>query len=204
ISLDRVSQSQIEVRGVVETEDIQAQVLLALRGIPRLTSKIRTSAEDWPTSSLIGEETGEVSTSESGQLVGAEAPSRGLVTEDLLRQYFETGSCAKGPDDSKAECVQEKIATLSRQAVSHSESAQEQAWALRQLAQWYPMLKRAELRTSTRRLLELMVREHLNALKQELDQSRSLVEPILASLPGDASVASGGMRAESISLPDTE
>src|SRR5206468_2629974 len=121
-----------------------------------------------------------------------EAPNRKLVIEDLLEQYFTDRGCAQERDDGKRECVQQKIAELSHEVVSRSESAQEQAWALRQLAQWYPWLKQGELRTSSRRLLELMVRDHITALKEELDRSRALVEPVLSALvPNAAEYADG-------------
>ena len=83
--------------------------------------------------------------------------------------------------------VQEEIASLSREALARSEAAQSQAWALRRLVEWEPFLRRDELRTSTRRLLELMVREHLDALSEELKRSQAELRPILSALVGSDS-----------------
>jgi hypothetical protein len=45
--------------------------------------------------------------------------------------------------------------------------ARAQAWALRRLVEWEPFLKRDESRTSTRPLLELMAREHMDGLRND-------------------------------------
>ncbi len=201
ISVARLGQSEIEVKGVVETEETKAHLLEALRGIPHVTSAIRTAGDDWPARSLKEADTVVISAADSVQPDTTAAPGRKLATEDLLKRYFAAANCAKGADESKTPCIQQQIAAFSRQAVSSSESAQEQAWALRQLAQRYSTLKRGELRTSTRRLLELMVQDHMNALKQGLDESRSLVEPILIPLRGEATAVSERLSRESVN-PD--
>jgi hypothetical protein len=200
ISVVQVGLSQIEVQGVVETEERRTQILASLRGIPHVTPKIRTVAEDWvmPSSSEVSDEVSdkekenEVSSSDPDQPGLVEAQNRKLAIEDLLEQYFTDGSCAQERDDGKRECIQQKIAELSHQAVSRSESAQEQAWALSQLAQWYPSLKQDKLRTSARRLLELMVRDHMTALKKELKQFRAQVEPVLSDVLLNAAESADG------------
>lgn len=196
ISVVQLDLGRIEVQGIVETEERKAQILAALRGIPHVTPKIRTVAEDWARASstevAIKKNGKELSSSDSDPLDLTEAPSGKLAIEDLLEQYFAADSCAEKQDDSKSVCVQQEIAELSHQVVSRSEAAQEQAWALRRLAQWYPWLRQGELRTSTRGLLEVIIRDHLDALKRELDQSRALVEPILTELLPNAAKEGDG------------
>ena len=75
-----------------------------------------------------------------------------------------------------APAVQEEIANLSREALAHPEQAQALAWALRRLVQWEPFQKRDGLRTSAQRLIELMVRDHMVDLQNELEQLRASVE----------------------------
>ena len=195
ISVVQVDLSRIEVQGIVETEERKAQILAALRGIPHVTPKIRTVAEDWARASstevAIKENGKEVSSSDSDPLDLTEAPSGKLAIEDLLEQYFAASRCAEALAD-RSKCIQQEVAELSHQAVARSESAQEQAWALRQLAQWYPWLKQGELRTSTRGLLEVIIRDHVDALKRELDRSWALVEPILTALLPNAAEESDG------------
>ncbi|MGH9426956.1 MAG: hypothetical protein ACRD2L_11725, partial [Terriglobia bacterium] len=139
----------------------------------------------------------------SEQIDAAEARSRKLAIEDLLQQYFVSGSCAEGRDDN-GRCAQRKIAELSQTVLADSEAALSQAWALRQLAQWYPSLKQDQLRVSVRRLLELMVQDHLIAFKKELDQTRALVQPVLLSLLGDADILSDTTETGLVSFPDSE
>jgi hypothetical protein len=80
--------------------------------------------------------------------------------------------------------VQDEIASVSRQALARSEQAMAQAWALRRLVEWEPFLHRDELRTSSRRLVELMVRDHMDVLRNEVEQSRAQLKPILSALSG--------------------
>jgi hypothetical protein len=192
ISVVRSGLSQIEVRGVVETEKDKQQVLDALLGIPHVTSRIRTVEEDWAMAFSQRNATPLSPPSTSDKPDAAELSSRKLAIEDALRHYFTAGSCAAEEGASQNQCVQQTIIELSQRTLARSEAVLGQAGALRRLAQWNGILKRADLRTSTRRLLELMVRDHLNALKSELSESQALLEPILVSLlRGDRASAIG-------------
>jgi hypothetical protein len=174
----RVGLGRIEVEGVVDSDERKAEVLLALRGIPLVAAGIRSVAE------VPGNPVGEGVPAALDQQADAGAPKPKLVIEDWLKKYFSAGKCAGLQSDGQSACVQEEIAGLSREALARSEAAQAQAWALRRLVEWEPFLKRDELRTSTRRLLELMVREHMDALRNELKQSHAQLRPILSALLG--------------------
>ncbi len=174
----RVGIGRIEVDGVVDSDERKAEVLLALRGIPLVAAGIRSLAE--APENPVGD--GVPATFDRQADAGTPKPK--LAIEDWLKKYFSAAKCA----GSQSACVQEEIAGLSRKALARSEAAQAQAWALRRLVEWEPFLKRDELRTSTRRLLEMMVREHMDALRNELKQSQALLKPILSSLiAGDSS-----------------
>lgn len=187
ITVTRTGTSQIEVQGVVETDESKAQVLEALRGIPHVVSKIQTVEEDWVKTST---ETLPTPVPDSDPPGSAEPPARRLATEDLLRSYIAFGRCGDARDEDQNRCVERHIAQLSQKTLISSEAVLSQAWALRQLAQWNPLLKQRDWRTSTRRLLEVMVRNHLDALKSAFDESRLLVEPVLSSLLSQESRAS--------------
>jgi hypothetical protein len=175
----QVAVGRIEVEGVVDTDERKAQVLLALRGIPHVEANIRTVAE-------VAETQGEAALMEDNQ--DSDASESRLAVEEFMNRYFSQGKCADRPVDVRSACVQLEISNLSREALAHAERAQAQAWALRRLVEWWPFLKRDELRTSSRRLLELMVRDHMDALRHELEQSRAQLKPILYALSGgDAS-----------------
>lgn len=167
---------EIEVQGVVETEERRTEVNFALRGIPHVVSRLKTLDET---------PDGDGAPDKQAQSGPVEMPNRNLPIENLLKQYFAGSVCASVPANSRSRCVQEKIGETSRSALARSDAAMSQAWALRHLAEWEIFLKRGELRTSTRRLMDLMVRDHMDALKKQLDQWRGGLEPILSSLPID-------------------
>jgi len=174
---------QIEVEGVVDTEERKAEILLALRGIPHVVGEIRTVAE----AATAETADGEGSAADSGQPAVAVLSAPKLAIEDLLRRYFSEGKCA-GQSGEQSACVQEEIAGLSREALANSEAAQAQAWAVRRLVEWRPFLARRELRTSSQRLLDLMIRDHMAALRSELEQWRAQLKPVLFALSnGDSS-----------------
>ncbi len=175
----RVGVGQIEVEGVVDSDERKAEVLLAMRGIPHVAAEVRSVAE--AVENLGGRE---LISTPLNQLPGADTTKPRLPIEDLLQRYFSAGKCAGRPSDAQSACVQEEIAGLSREALAHSQGAEAQAWALRRLVEWGPFLKRDELRTATRRLLEIMVREHIDALRNELEQSQAQLKPILSALLG--------------------
>jgi len=174
----RVGIGRIEVEGVVDSDERKAEVLLALRGIPLVAAGIRSVAE--APENPVGD--GVPATFDRQADAGTPKPK--LAIEDWLKKYFSAGKCAGSQSESQSACVQEEIAGLSRKALARSEAAQAQAWALRRLVEWEPFLKRDELRTSTRRLLEMMVREHMDALRNELKQSQAQLKPILSALLG--------------------
>ena len=78
--------------------------------------------------------------------------------------------------------VHQKIAALSSQAISLADMALADAFALRQLADKYPLVKTRSLEPASRWLLEAMMREHLQAIQATTLRSRSLLGPVLLSL----------------------
>ena len=173
----RLGIGRIEVEGVVDTEERKEEILLALRGIPHVIPEIRTVAEAANAEHV----NGEGAAANSDQPTADELSAPKLAIEDLLRRYFSAGKCV-GPTSEQSACVQEAIAGLSREALAHSEATQGQAWALRRLVEWGPFLARHELRTSSERLLDLMVRDHIDALRSELEQWRARLKPVLSAL----------------------
>jgi hypothetical protein len=169
-----VGLGRIEVEGVLDSDERKAEVLLALRGIPLVAAGIRSVSE------AEANPLGDFAVATLDQPATADSPKPRLAIEDWLKSYFGAGKCA----GNQSACVQEEIATLSREALARSEAAQSQAWALRRLVEWEPFLRSDELRTSTRRLLELMVRDHMDALRKELKQSQTQLRPILSALLG--------------------
>ena len=177
----RLGVGGIEVEGVVDSDKRKAEVLLALRGIPHVAAAIRSVADEAAVPLAVNPD--EPALHSAGRIQdGDQAEQPKLAIEALLRQYFTEGKCAGRQGSVQSNCIQEEIANLSREALAHSEGAHAQAWALRRLVGWEPFLRRDKLRTSTRRLLQLMVQDHMEALRDELQNSHAQLRPILSRL----------------------
>ena len=161
VSVVRVDHSGVEVQGIVEKDEVKTEIVAALQRIPHLTFRIRTVAEDRAASSIQTGGRQPASTVESAPVLAAEGPPQKLAAEGLLEQFFATRDCAAGATAGEVECIQQKIAQLSQEVLTSSEAALAQAWALRQLGERYAVVRQDDLRVSSRRLLELMVQDHL-------------------------------------------
>ncbi len=111
--------------------------------------------------------------------------ARKLPIQDGLKKYFtqlggDPGSPASGSERSATD-IHQKIVALSSRAISLADSALADAFALRQLAEKYRLVKTRSLEASSRWLLEAMIREHLQAIQATTLRSRSLLEPVLRS-----------------------
>ena len=176
----RLTEGGITVEGVVDNDDRKQAILVSLRGIPHVMPGVRTVDEQTAGAA-------ENATVEPALLpvdpVSVERPGTALPIEELLRKHFSASVCAGRDRSGIGTCVQAEIANLSQQTLSQAESAQAEAWALRRLASWDTFAKIEDLRISTRRLLELMVRDHLNALRSALDTLRAQLKPIISTQP---------------------
>ena len=190
ISVVRAASGRIEVRGLVDTNARKAELLETLKGIPWVNTRIQTIEETQAEPSQraefssVGEKNSTLSTTE--QNADTRSKNHQLIIQDLLGEYFASKEKSDFGQQGRGEMnTQQKIAALSHDAVSFSEAALEQAWALRRLAELSSSLKNEALRTSSRRLLELMVRDHLNELQKEINQACTLVRPVLSALLSD-------------------
>jgi hypothetical protein len=176
ISVVRGESGRIEVRGIVETKARKTELDWALKGIPWVSLKVQTMEEEALPAEALHAASSEAEGATTVVPLGAESQTvKGLGIQDLLEQYFRR---AGGPTAR----VPEQIASLSRDAVSLSEGALEEVWALRRLAEGSLSINPEELRMSSRRLLETMVRDHESALKAHAQQSRALLKPVLTVL----------------------
>jgi hypothetical protein len=186
----RTGHKRLDVEGTVESEERKTQILAALRGIPHVTSNIRTVAESLAADLGDAGRLEANATVESRASLGPETSGQKMAAKDLLVQFFAEGDCAAAPTGQMDNCIRQKSAEISREALISSEAALSETFALRQLAEWYSSAQQTRLRVSGRRLVELMVRDHLAALRREWNRSRTLVTPALNSFLEDLSLAS--------------
>jgi hypothetical protein len=174
---------------LAETPERKEELLAALQAIPLVTVRIQTLAEAQATMTPARAST------DSNVHPNANAPEEvpvvtvragKLPIQDELKRYFtqlggDPSSPASGNEKS-AQDSHQKIVALSSQAISLADSALADAFALRQLAEQYPLAKTRSLEASSKWLLGAMIREHLQSIRTTTQRSRGLLEPVLHSL----------------------
>ncbi len=192
IEVVRDSASHVEVRGVVETPERKQQLLTTLQALPFVRADIQAVGETGAGApSLPASPNGPDSNKEGSvarQSAIIQVQSGKLPIEDQLREYFArlrgVGNSAQEGDTTERAGVERQIIDLSNQAVSLSLAASAEAGALRQLAENYPPAEIRHLDAASRWLVEVMVRDHLAALRKQMERARALLTPILSSFEG--------------------
>jgi len=202
VSVVRSDADRIAVQGVVESAERRDEILTGLQSIPWITTEIQT-ADDTLSPAPNPEGSAEVAeSSPSMQVVTLGVQSGKLPIQDLLEEYFAQGhpGALPAPGD-----INHKITELSNRAVLLSESALDEAWALRHLTESVTTLKTDDLRPSLRYALEVMVHDHLTALQAQMGNSRQLLEPVLvALLDRHRELAVGPSAGNTFAVPDSE
>lgn len=160
------------VRGITSTRERRAQLLAVLEELadPQwLETDIRTVAEGVSAFPQILEQ--------ATQPEIAAAPFGGdnlHFREDLVRYFAEHG---------QAEATSLAIDFANR-AVSSSDSLLSEAWALRRLALRFGPQELHQLRPQSVWLVEMMARDHLAALREEVTAVRAALEPPFTAIAG--------------------
>ncbi len=185
-TVTRSSMGRIEVHGVVDSAERKEEILAALQGIPWVDAKILTVEEAVNSTPLAlpdpNASQNEAEISAPGQPETTEVLRGKLPIQDLLEKYFTETRQAVSAGPNKSAGAAQQITELSNRAVSLSEAALEEAWALRRLAEWSSSLKADELRPSARYVLEVMIRDHITELWTKINNFRQLLEPVLSSI----------------------
>jgi hypothetical protein len=179
----------IEVRGLAETPERKEELIGALQNIPLVTVRIQSLAEAqamMTPARTSANSNPEPNASTSGEASVVTVRASKLPIQDELKRYFtqigsDPTSPASGSEKSATDLHQEIVA-LSSQAISLADAALADAFALRQLAEKYPAVKTRTLESSSRWLLEAMIREHMQSIRTATRRSRALLEPVLHSL----------------------
>lgn len=182
VEVVRNPRGQIQVRGLAATEARKKEILAALQVVELVTVSIQTIAEaQAATAPATGPAITKEDLSQSSEASSVEFKNGKLPIQDRLERYFTAHPelALLGLEERVQLSVPQKIVTLTREAVSQSEAALQEAWALRRLAEWYSPGKRAELPPSSQWLLEDMVLDHVESLKRAAGEARTLLTPIL-------------------------
>ena len=163
--------SYLEVRGLVETQARKEELLAALSDLPSVRIILQTAEEARATLK---------------SPMGSSGPARVSVQDNSFRashrqlaiQSALAKVLANEPNESDLSMAR-RVAAFSTHAVSLSQSALSEAWALRRLAEWYDKDDRSGLQPQSKWLLEVMIRDHMINLARDIRQVRGLLDPVL-------------------------
>ena len=190
IELDRDTRSgqrSVLIRGIVSTSERKNRLLSVLRGIPHVELQVQTVEEAATQQNQVTADRPQGGAARIAQ----EAPAREnrIAFESVAAdgQRTPAGVVAVGPvlEEQLAELypkVEDRAAFING-AVELVQEAMAQAWALRRLRDRYAPDTVAELSRGSKQTLELLIRDHVSMLRQQVDEARNMVSPLVPSEP---------------------
>src|ERR1700676_1297431 len=172
------------VRGIVSTLERKNSLLAALQGIPHVQFRLQTVEEAATQQNQITADKSEGSEAQIAQealvletrtasaSVEARSPAGAFKGRRALEQQLEE-RYPKAEDRS----------TFINRVVELVQEALAQAWALRRLRDRYGPETVAQLSRGSRQTLELLIRDHVLVLRQNVDEARDMVATIVLPEP---------------------
>ena len=186
------------VRGIVSTLERKNSLLAALRAIPHVQLRLQTVEEAATQQNAVANAKTEGIESQIPQEAAVlenqaasasverppnEAPAGAFKGRRVLEQQLE----ARYPKAEDRSSFINGVVELVQDALA-------QAWALRRLRDNYGLEMVAQLSRGSRQTLELLIRDHVSVLRQNVDEAREMVATIV---PPDPS-------AEALGRPDLD
>jgi hypothetical protein len=179
VQVTRKGASGIAVTGLVadtELRDVLRAALSNYTSAKWLTVDIRTVDE--ALSSVLAQQPRESADGSAGKeavtantMVALKPP-----VEDFLVEYFREHPQTQAASASSAKDPSKQAAQFAGRAVSLSQAALAEAWALRRLAQSYGGF--SDLPVRSQWFLKAMIIDHLRALREQLDRQFELLAPV--------------------------
>jgi hypothetical protein len=161
-SVPSSGQRSVVVRGIVSTPERKDGLLAAFRGIPHLELRLQTVQEAATQQNRV--------TADNSQGKEPQTPAVVIAGRPALEQQLE-----------ELFPIDEDRAAFVNRAVELVQDAMAQAWALRRLRDSYSPDIVAKLSRRSQQTLELLIRDHVSALRQHVDEARNLVSPLVPS-----------------------
>jgi anti-sigma factor RsiW len=202
-------QRSLVVRGIVSTAERKAELSTAFRGIPHVELQLKSVDEAAAQQGQI--ESDELQRAAKQQSTTSDWASVQNLDDPVTQEQLE------GPRPVLANSVggepvleeqlekrfpnaEERTAFVNR-TVEIAQDALAKAWALRRLQDRYVPQAVAELGPQSRQTLELLIRDDVSALRQDVGSAQSLFSPMLSpDLTNDVS----GLPAPNTQRPATE
>jgi hypothetical protein len=170
IEVERVPGGAVRVSGLVETTTRRAQLVAALG---ELHNPAAVRVEIGTTEEFLQQPSG------AGVVIAPNAPATQvrplrLPIQDELERHFEPRG------ETRA-----RVVRLANDAVDISKAMLVEAWALRRLGERYDGERFERLEPRSRWLLEVMLRDHLEAFRAGSRRGQEELGPVLASISGN-------------------
>ena len=169
INVERVRGESVRVSGLVETTRRRAQLLAALGELEdsdAVTANIQT-AEEFLRHLATNED------AEAKDVTATQVGPLRLPIQDELERYFEQ----RGETSSQ-------VARFANEAIDISKAMLAEAWALRRLGEQYDGQRFEQLKPRSRWLVEVMLRDHLEAFRACSRRGQVELGPVLSSISG--------------------
>src|SRR6202790_3153327 len=185
IELDRdmpkPGQRSVVVRGIVSTPERKDEILAVLRGIPHVDLRLQTVEEAQSQQNQV------TADSQIAQgVLAQEYPAAGV---NVAAARHETPALVIAGRPAVEQQLEELFpnsedrAKFINETVELVQDAMAQAWALRRLANRYTPDMVTELSSGAQQTLELLIRDHVSVLHQDVDGARNKVSPLLSRTP---------------------
>ena len=177
----RPGQRSVVVRGIVSTADRKNDLLAALQGIPHVEVRLQTMEEAQSQQDLASADdqgaVPQIPTVAAPQEYGAasDAPE---ATKQLPAIAVSGRRAFERRLEERFPIAEDRMAFVN-ETVELVQNAMAQAWALRRLANRYTPDMVAELSSGSRQTLELLIRDQVSVLRQEIDEARIRLSPPL-------------------------
>jgi hypothetical protein len=179
------SERSVIVRGIVSTLERKNSLLAALQEIPHVQLRLQTVEEAATQQNAVAPE----------KTVGSENQNKQEAL--VLKSQAASASVEARPNEPSADAfkgrreleqqleerypkAEDRLAFINR-VVELVQDASAQAWALRRLRDHYGPETVAQLSRGSRQTLELLIRDHVLVLRQNVDEARDMVATIVSS-----------------------
>lgn len=159
ISLGAID-SAVHVHGMLATAERKQELIAALNEIPNLTIQLQTVDEAAQTTSP------------------ADTVAMGRVTVVDQQPALEPALIERFPDEEKRRQFVDQTLNAVDLAMAH-------AWAIRRLEERYPGQQMSLLEPSDRQMLQLLIKDHLTVIEEQILSTHRAMEALLGWPPGE-------------------
>jgi hypothetical protein len=185
--MPRSGQRSVVVRGIVSTPERKNDLLAVLRGIPHIELRLQTVEEAQSQQKYVAADKFEGTVPHIPQdapIPEFQVPGGNVqATEHETPALVIAGRQAVEQQLEELFPIAEDRAAFVNQTVELVQDAIAQAWALRRLGNRYTPDMVTELSSGSQQTLELLIRDHVSVLRQDVDGVRNRVSPLLSPKP---------------------